>query len=241
MNARIRSRIEPKYWSSSSWPFGDGAPNSVRPVSRRSGRCSARRRSTRKYSCSGPMFVNTRVAVAVAEPAQHAQRLLAQRLLRAQQRDLVVERLAGERDVGRRDRERDAVRLDLEEDRATSRPRRCSRGPRTSPGCRPTGTTTRRARPGAGSCPRTRRSSGRRRSGSGTSRASRPWSRSSARTSACSGWRRAPSPTPSRRGRPRRRSPGRTARGPRSCAGASRRSAWRGTARWASSPKTYWP
>ena len=62
MNARIRSRIEPKYWSSSSWPLGDGAPNSVRPVSSRSGRCSARRRSMRKYSCSGPIVVNTRVA-----------------------------------------------------------------------------------------------------------------------------------------------------------------------------------
>jgi hypothetical protein len=63
MNARIRSRIGPKYWSSSSWPLGDGAPNSVRPVSSRSGRCSASRRSTRKYSCSGPMLVNTRLAV----------------------------------------------------------------------------------------------------------------------------------------------------------------------------------
>ena len=63
MNARIRSRIGPKYWSSSSWPFGDGAPNSVRPVRTRSGRCSASRRSTRKYSCSGPMLVNTRDAV----------------------------------------------------------------------------------------------------------------------------------------------------------------------------------
>ena len=63
MNARIRGRIEPKYWSSSSWPFGDGAPNSVRPARTRSGRCSASRRSTRKYSCSGPMFVKTRLVV----------------------------------------------------------------------------------------------------------------------------------------------------------------------------------
>ena len=63
MNARIRSRIEPKYWSSSSWPLGDGAPNSVRPVSSRSGRWSDSRRSTRKYSCSGPIVVNTRVEV----------------------------------------------------------------------------------------------------------------------------------------------------------------------------------
>ena len=108
----------PKYWSSSSWPLGDGAPKSVRPVSSRSGRCSARRRSTRKYSCSGPMLVKTRVAVVVAEPAQDAQRLLAQGVLRAQKRDLVVERLAGVRDVGGRDGQRDAVRLDLEEDRA---------------------------------------------------------------------------------------------------------------------------
>ena len=54
----------------------------------------------------------------VAEPAQDAQRLGAERLLRAQQRDLVVERLAGVRDEGRRDGHRDAVGLDLEEDRA---------------------------------------------------------------------------------------------------------------------------
>ena len=60
MNARIRWRIGPKYWSSSSWPLGGVAPNRVRPVSSRSGRCSASRRSTRKYSCSGPMVVNTR-------------------------------------------------------------------------------------------------------------------------------------------------------------------------------------
>ena len=139
MNARIRSRIGPKYWSSSSWPLGDGAPKSVRPVSSRSGRCSASRRSTRKYSCSGPMFVNTRVDARVAEPAQHAQRLLAQGVLRAEERDLVVERLAGVRDVGGRDGQRDAVRLDLKEDRARSRPTRYSRAPRTWRECRPTG------------------------------------------------------------------------------------------------------
>jgi hypothetical protein len=63
MKASIRSRMVPKYWSSSSWPLGDGAPKSVRPVRIKSGRSSARRRSTRKYSCSGPMFVNTRLAV----------------------------------------------------------------------------------------------------------------------------------------------------------------------------------
>ena len=133
MNARIRSRIVPKYWSSSSWPLGDGAPNSVRPVRTRSGRCSASRRSTRKYSCSGPMFVYTPVGRVVAEPRQDAQRLLAERLLRAQQRDLVVERLAGERDVRGRDRQRHAVGLDLQEDRRGHIPRgvaaRLERGP----------------------------------------------------------------------------------------------------------------
>ena len=118
MNARIRSRIGPKYWSSSSWPLGDGAPNSVRPVSSRSGRCSASRLSIRKYSCSGPMLVKTRVGSRVVEPAQDAEGLGAECLLRAQERDLEVERLAGVRHVGRRDRHRDAVGLDLEEDRA---------------------------------------------------------------------------------------------------------------------------
>ncbi len=54
----------------------------------------------------------------VVEPAQDAQRLLAQGLLRPQQRDLVVERLAGVRHERGRDGHRDAVRLDLEEDRA---------------------------------------------------------------------------------------------------------------------------
>ena len=128
MNARIRSRIEPKYWSSSSWPLGDGAPNSVRPVSSRSGRCSASRRSMRKYSCSGPIVVNTRRRVGVAEPAQDAQRLLAQRLLRAKERDLVVERLARERDVGGRDRHGHAVGLDLQEDRRRHVPRGVAAG-----------------------------------------------------------------------------------------------------------------
>ena len=53
----------------------------------------------------------------VAEPAQHAQGLLAERLLRAQERDLVVERLTRVRHVGRRDGQGHAVGLDLQEDR----------------------------------------------------------------------------------------------------------------------------
>ena len=241
MNARIRSRIGPKYWSSSSWPLGDGAPKSVRPVSSRSGRCSASRRSTRKYSCSGPMLVKTRLGGRVAEPAQDAQGLGAERLLRAQERDLEVERLARVRHVRGRDRHRDAVGLDLEEDRAGDVPARCSRGPRRSRACRPTGTSWRPARPGPGSCRRTRRSSGRRRSGSGTSRASRRSSRSSARTSGCSGSRRGRAPTPSRRGRRRRRSPDRTAPWPSMVRRSFRKIGLARYWRWATSSKTYSP
>ena len=187
------------------------------------------------------MFVKTRLGGRVAEPAQDAQRLGAERLLRAQERDLEVERLAGVRDVGGRDRHRDAVRLDLEEDRAGDVPAGVAAGLEG----RAQAARRERARVrlalDAGSCRRTRRWSGRRRSGSGTSRASRPWSRSSARTSGCSGSRRGRAPTPSRRGRRRRRWPDRTARGPRSSGAACGRSAWRGTARWAPSSKTYAP
>ena len=54
----------------------------------------------------------------VVEPAEDPQRLRAERLLGPQERDLEVERLAGIGDVGGRDRQRDPVRLDLQEDRA---------------------------------------------------------------------------------------------------------------------------
>ena len=128
MNARIRSRIEPKYWSSSSWPLGDGAPNSVRPVSSRSGRCSDEPAVDEEVLLLGADRREHPRRGRVAEPAQDAQRLLAQRLLRAQQRDLVVQRLARERDVRRRDRHRDAVGLDLEEDRRRDVPRGVAAG-----------------------------------------------------------------------------------------------------------------
>ena len=103
-----------------------------------------------------------------------AARVAGQRVHRAQQRDLVVERLAGPRGERGRDAERRAVRVLEDERRATSGPTPCSRAPRTSPGCRRSGTTTRRARPGSAPCRRTRRSRCRRRSGRRTSRASRP-------------------------------------------------------------------
>ena len=37
MHASTRSGMEPKYWSSISWPFGGRAPNRVRPALIRSG------------------------------------------------------------------------------------------------------------------------------------------------------------------------------------------------------------
>ena len=64
----------------------------------------------------------------VAEPLQDAQGLLAQRLLRAQHRDLVIERLARVRDEGGRDGQGHAVRLDLQEDRAGDVPGRIAAG-----------------------------------------------------------------------------------------------------------------
>ena len=48
-----------KYWSSISCPFAGFAPKSVRPVKRKSFRCSHNLRSTMKYSCSGPTVVAT--------------------------------------------------------------------------------------------------------------------------------------------------------------------------------------
>ena len=38
MQARTRSGMGPKYWSSISWPLGGGVPNRVRPALMRSGR-----------------------------------------------------------------------------------------------------------------------------------------------------------------------------------------------------------
>ena len=221
MNARIRSRIGPKYWSSSSWPFGDGGPEQRPAGQQQVGPLLGEPPVDEEVLLLRPDVREHAAGRRVAEPAQDAQGLLAERLLGAEERDLVVERLAGEGDVGRRDRQGDAVRLDLEEDRRGDVPggvaARLERG----------ADAARRERAGvglaldqvlAGELGDRLAVAGR---ASGTSRASRRWSRSSARTSACSGWRRGPSPIPSRHGRPRRRSPDRTARGPRSCGAAS--------------------
>ncbi len=108
----------PKYWSSSSWPLGDGAPNRVRPVRTQVGPLLGQAAVDEEVLLLGADVRDHARRRRVAEPAQDAQRLLAERFLRAQQRDLVVERLAGERDVRGRDGEGDAVRLDLQEDRA---------------------------------------------------------------------------------------------------------------------------
>ena len=221
MNARIRSRIGPKYWSSSSWPLGGAAPKRVRPGQHQVGSLLGKMPVDEEVLLLRPDVREDAGRARVAEPAQDPQRLLAEGLLRPEERDLVVQRLARVRHEGRRDRHRDAVGLDLEEDRARDVPRRVAAGLERGPDpARREGAGVRlaldevRAR-------RIRRSSGRRSWGSGTSRASPRSSPSSGRTSACSGWRHAPSPIPSRRGRPRPRSPGRTARDPRSSVAAS--------------------
>jgi hypothetical protein len=54
-------------------------------------------RSIRKYSCSGPAVANDVAGVGVAEQLEHALGLLVQGLHGAQQRGLLVQRLAGPR------------------------------------------------------------------------------------------------------------------------------------------------
>ena len=119
----------------------------------------------------------------VPEPAKHPERLPAEGLLRSKQRDLVVERLAGERDVGRRDGQGDAVRLDLEEDRAGDVPGGVAAGLEG----RPDAARWERARVGLALDQESPGELGDRvpvrATASGTSRASPRSSRSSARTS----------------------------------------------------------
>ncbi len=71
----------------------------------------------RKYSCSGPTVVKIRWLAVVAEQAQGLQRGVAQRVHRAQQRDLVVQRLARPRHERRRDAQERPVRVRHDERR----------------------------------------------------------------------------------------------------------------------------
>ena len=64
------------------------------------------------------MWVKTRLAVVLPNQLQDAQGLLAEGLLRAQHRDLVVQRLARVGDEAGGDGQGHAVGLDLQEDRA---------------------------------------------------------------------------------------------------------------------------
>ena len=86
----------------------------------RSGRSKKYCSSIRKYSCSGPTVVKTRWDSLVAEQPQGADRRLRERVHRAQQRDLRVERLAGPRGERGRDAEQRAVRV-LEDERRAGR------------------------------------------------------------------------------------------------------------------------
>ena len=77
----------------------------------------------RKYSCSGPHVVMTRLRVR-SEQLQDAQRLDRERFLRAEQRRLLVERLARPAHEGGRDDQRRAVRVDEQPGRRGRVPRR---------------------------------------------------------------------------------------------------------------------
>ncbi len=163
------------------------------------------------------------LALLVAEQPQRLDRRARERVHRAQQRDLRVERLAGPGGEGGRDAEQDAVRV-LEQEGGGGR----------VPGgvaARLEGGADAAGREGGGvglaldqllageagqrRCLRRR---ARRRS-----RASPRSSRSAAGTCACSGSRRSPAPIPSSPRRPRRRGSGRAPRRRRGSPAASRR------------------
>ncbi len=74
------------------------------------------------------MLVKTRLAVSLPNQRRTRRASLAEGLLRPQQRDLVIEGLAGVRHERGRDRHRHAVRLDLQEDRAGDVPRGVAAG-----------------------------------------------------------------------------------------------------------------
>ena len=109
MQASTRSGIAPKYWSSNSWPFGGLAPNSVRPAVDQVGPGEVEVAVDQEVFLLGAGGGRDRAGVRVAEQLQDALGLLVQGLHRAQQRRLLVERLAGPRAERRRDAQRRAV------------------------------------------------------------------------------------------------------------------------------------
>ena len=138
-------------------PSGGRDPNRVRSHDTRSGRAKNRSRSIRKYSCSGPTVVNTcDTPSSVPNILRMRQRLLGQRLHRAEQRDLGVERLAGPRHEGGRNAEGDGAALAPDQERRTGRvPGRVAAGLERRAQARPTGSSRHPARPAPG---RSRRS-----------------------------------------------------------------------------------
>ena len=157
---------------------------------------------------------------AVAEQLQRADRRLRQRVHRAQQRDLVVERLAGPRRERGRDAQQRAVRVLEDERRAGRIPGRVAAGLE-----RRADAAGREAR-GVGLALdqllagelRQRRALAGRRVEAVVLLGGR--ARSAAGTSACSGWRPSRAPTPSSPARPRRRARCRAPRRARASAAA---------------------
>ena len=159
----------------------------------------------------------------VAEQRERAQRGLAQRLHRAQQRDLRVQRLAGPRRERGRDAEVGAVRVLHDERRARRVPRGVAAGLEGRPDAARGEAGRVRLAPDELLPAELSPAPSRRRRGRRTSRASRPSTRSGAGTSACSASRPSRAPSPSSPSRPGRRAPGRGARPARwSSAGCGR-------------------
>ncbi len=223
MQASTRSGIVPKYWSSSSWPFGGLAPNSVRPVLIRSGRVEEVLLVDQEVLLLGADGGEDLLGLARRRTAAGPIAELRERVHRAQQRGLLVERLAGPGDEGGRDEERVAVRV-LEDVGGAGRvPGGVAAG--LEGGADAAGGE----RGGVGLAldqllaGEARRSPCRRRRARRSSRASRRSSRSAAGTGGCSGWRRSPAPSPSSPRRRRRRGSGRAPRRRPASPAASRR------------------
>ena len=118
MNARIRSRIGPKYWSSSSWPLGDGAPNRVRPVSTQVGPLLGEAPVDQEVLLLRADVREHPVGRGVAEPAQDTRSACLPSASCERSSGILWSSASPViRDEGGRDRQGDAVGLDLEEDR----------------------------------------------------------------------------------------------------------------------------
>ena len=115
--------MAPKYWSSSSWPFGGFAPNSVRPALIRIGTRQVEVLIDQKVFLLGAAGRDHALG-GRAEQLEDPDGLLRERFHRAQERRLLVERLARPADERRRDDERHRAAAVEQPGRAGRIPRR---------------------------------------------------------------------------------------------------------------------